>query len=95
MTDFAARVSRVRMKDGADVHIIEPRANDIPSVLRVVAGEIEQGLHGDVGSIVAVFEGSAGIDLFGWGNIDGLRAIGVLNLGMQKLTSMTLSEIDA
>jgi hypothetical protein len=40
--------------------------------------------------MVAVAELNGELALYGWGNIDGLRAIGMLSLGMTKLTQETL-----
>jgi hypothetical protein len=65
-------------------------AADIAAQFRRMADEIDSGEISHIESMVAVAEIDGGIQLFGWGNIDGMRATGMLSLGMTKLTSETL-----
>ncbi len=65
-------------------------AKDIASQFRRMADEIDSGEIGHIESMVACAEIDGQVELFGWGNIDGLRAIGMLNLGITKLPTETL-----
>lgn len=70
-------------------------AADIAAQFRRMADEIDAGEIGHVESMVAVAEIDGQICLYGWGNIDGMRATGMLTLGMTKLTSETLDWMDS
>lgn len=95
MTEFRARISRVRMKGGADVTIIEPRSNDVPAMARKFAHDVECGEYGSVDCVVAVVATSDDLHLFGWGNIDGLRATGLLSMGSYKLNEAVVAGLRA
>jgi hypothetical protein len=69
-------------------------AADIASQFRRMADEIDAGEIGHIESMVAVGEIDGAIVLYGWGNIDGLRATGMLSLGLTKLTSETLEAME-
>jgi len=65
-------------------------AKDIAGQFRRMADEISSGEIGHIESMVACAEIDGEIQIYGWGNIDGLRAIGMFSLATSKLTSETL-----
>ncbi|WP_284278664.1 hypothetical protein [Sphingobium jiangsuense] len=65
-------------------------AKDIAAQFRRMADEIDAGEIGHIESMVACAEIDGAIEIFGWGNIDGLRAIAMFNLGHAKLVAGTL-----
>lgn len=69
-------------------------AADIASQFRLMADEIDNGVHGHIESMVSVAEIDGQIVLYGWGNVDGMRALGMLSLGNTKLNSQTLEWMD-
>lgn len=73
----------------------EVNAADIVAQFRRMADELENGEIAHIESMVAVAEQDGEIALYGWGNIDGLRAIGMLSLGSTKLTKETLEWMEA
>jgi hypothetical protein len=54
-----------------------------------MANEIESGER-VIESMVACAELDGQIEIYGWGNIDGMRAIGMFSLATAKLTGQTL-----
>jgi hypothetical protein len=72
------------------VPLREVSAVDVAAQFRRMADEIEQGEISHVESMVSVAEIDGEICLYGWGNIDGMRATGMLALGLSKLTGETL-----
>lgn len=82
------------MSKAAHINVVPLRevcAADIASQFRRMADEIDSGEIGHIESMVTVSEIDGQIVLHGWGNIDGMRAIGMLSLGVQRLTSETLA----
>lgn len=77
------------------VPLREVCAADIASQFRRMADEIDSGEIGHIESMVSVGEIDGDIVLYGWGYIDGMRGIGMLSLGLSKLTSETLEWIEA
>jgi hypothetical protein len=76
------------------VPILDRNAADIPNALRKMADDIEAGVHGEVDTIITVLDCGSGVELFGWGLVDGLRCIGLLNLGAVKFSRMTLDHLE-
>lgn len=76
------------------VPLREISASDIAAQFRRMADEIDSGEIGHVESMVAVGEIDGQIELYGWGNIDGMRATGMLSLGLVKLTKETLDMME-
>jgi len=72
------------------VPLLEPNAADIAAQFRRMADELDSGEIDHLESMVAVAEQDGEIVLFGWGNIDGMRGIGMLSLAVTKLTTETL-----
>lgn len=77
------------------VPLREVCAADIAAQFRRMADEIDSGEIGHIESMVSCAEIDGEIQLYGWGNIDGLRAIGMLSLSSTKLTSETLKWMEA
>lgn len=77
------------------VALREVSAADIASQFRSMADEIDAGEIGHIESMVACGEIDGEIQIFGWGNIDGMRAIGMFSLATAKLTTETLAAMEA
>ena len=77
------------------VKLREVCAKDIAAQFRRMADEIGSGQIGHVESMVSVAEIDGEIQLFGWGNIDGMRGIGMLSLATTKLTTQTLEWLES
>lgn len=77
------------------VPLREVCAADVASQFRRMAEEIDSGEIGHIESMVSAAEIDGEIVLYGWGNIDGLRAIGMLSLSLAKLNRETLDWMDA
>lgn len=77
------------------VPLREVSANDIAAQFRRMADEIDSGEIEHIESMVAVAEIDGQIVLYGWGNIDGMRATGMLSLGAAQLTRQTLDAMEA
>lgn len=71
----------------------ESNPADIAQQLRNMAERIESGEQGAATAIMVTDTGD-GVELFGWGLIDGMRCIGLLSLGLAKLNRDTLDWID-
>ena len=69
-------------------------AADVAAKFRQMADDLDSGAIAHIESMVSVAEIDGEIALYGWGNIDGLRATGMLALGLTKLTSETLEQMD-
>ena len=69
-------------------------AKDIAAQFRRMADELESGEIDNFESMVAVGEYNGDIQIFGWGNTDGMRAIGLLSLGAAKLNREILNELE-
>lgn len=69
-------------------------ASDISAQFRRMADEIDAGEHGKLESMVACAEVDGRIELYGWGNIDGLRATAMFTLASAKLTRETLNAME-
>ena len=70
---------------------------DVVAMLREMADNIEKGdgEHGEVRSVTACVETNKGkIEVFGWADTGILRSIGVLHLGIERLTRMRLRQFE-
>ncbi len=76
------------------VPLREVNAADVAGQFRRMADDLDSGEIAHIESMVAVAEQDGEIVLYGWGNIDGLRAIGMLSLGSTKLTRETLDQME-
>lgn len=72
------------------VNLREHTSKDIVAQFRRMADQLESGEIEHLESLVSVGEIDGEIQLFGWGNVDGLRAIGLLSLGLAQLNKQTL-----
>lgn len=72
------------------VPLRETPINDIAAQFRKMADEIDAGEHGHMESMVVCAEIDGVVQIYGWGNIDGMRAIAMFNLASAKLTGETL-----
>lgn len=78
----------------AEVVTLHP-CQDAVAMLRQMADNIEKGEHEPVRSITAVVEAASGaIEVFGWADTGLLRSIGVLHLGIERLTRMRLRSFE-
>lgn len=76
----------------AEVVTLHPR-QDIVAMLRQMADKIETGEVENVRSVTAVAEFDDGsVDIYGWADTGLLRSIGVLHLGIERLTRMRLRQ---
>ncbi len=87
MDEFAARR---RLKGPRVVNLRPVCAKDVASQFRRMADEIDSGEIGHIESMVSCAEIDGEIIIFGWGNVDGLRATGMFSLAVTKLTQETL-----
>lgn len=79
----------------AEVITLHPH-QDCVAMLRQMADNIEKGEHEPTRSITAVVESeSGGVEVFGWADTGLLRSIGVLHLGIERLTRMRLRLFEA
>ena len=69
-------------------------AKDVAAQFRRFADEIDAGEIGHIESMVSCAEIDGEIRIYGWGNIDGLRATGMFSLAVAKLTSETLAAME-
>lgn len=61
-------------------------ALDVPAMLRLLADRVDAGEF-DVASAACVVElTDRTVELFGWGNTDGLHTVGLLHAGMRRVT---------
>jgi hypothetical protein len=87
-----------RRKAKAGPKVVKLRATsakDVASQFRRMADEIDAGEIGHIESMVACAEIDGKIQIFGWGNIDGLRATGMFSLAVTKLTREVLDVMEA
>jgi len=68
------------------------KCGNVPAMLRQLADEIEG--DGSAASVVLILSNQAGIDVRGFGQMDGMTAIATLNLGLAKLVNGTLAEME-
>ena len=78
----------------ANLKLVEfpDKCGNVPAMLRQLADEIEA--DGNTASVVLVLSDEVGIDVRGFGQMDGMTAIATLNLGLAKLVNGTLAEMD-
>lgn len=76
------------------VPLREVSAKDIAAQFRRMADDIDTGEIGHIESMVACGEIDGEIQIFGWGNIDGMRATGMFSLAVTKLTRETLDAME-
>lgn len=69
-------------------------AADVAAQFRRMADEIDSGEIGHIESMVACAEIDGKIELYGWGNVDGLRATAMFTLAVAKLSRETLDAMD-
>jgi len=69
-------------------------AKDIAAQFRRMADELDSGEIANFESMVCVGDYNGDISIYGWGNIDGMRAIGLLTLGSAKFNREILAAID-
>lgn len=65
--------------------IYETNFRDIPGMLRRLADDIEAGKWGDVQDTLLILHNDLGVEVFGWGDVDFVRSIGVLELGRARM----------
>ncbi len=65
--------------------LFESTANDIPAMLRKLAGDIEAGTYGDIVEAVCVLQGPK-VETFGWGP----GACGKTSLGLLSAASWVI-----
>lgn len=79
----------------AEVITLHP-AHDVVAMLRQMADNIEKGAVAPVRSVTAVVEHDDGdCQVYGWADTGLLRSIGVLHLGIERLTRMRLRQFEA
>lgn len=66
---------------------------DIPGQLRGMAEAIERG-ELTIERIITITEGPEGVELYGWGTIDGLRAVGLQTIALAKMNRDILTQLD-
>lgn len=76
------------------VPLREVSAKDIAGQFRRMAADIDAGEIGHIESMVACAEIDGEIQIFGWGNTDGMRATGMFSLAVAKLTRETLDALE-
>lgn len=80
------------MKDGAEVTVLRPmNPANISQQLRRTADEIERG-ELTCETMVAVLNTDDGVSVYGWGNVDGARAVALLSLGTHELHRLILRD---
>lgn len=68
---------------------------DVVAMLREMADNIEKGDVAPVRSVTAVVEHEDGdVQVYGWADTGPLRSIGVLHLGIERLTRMRLRQFE-
>jgi hypothetical protein len=75
--------------------LYEKNASDIVAMLRQAADTIESETPEDnrTEAVVAVqLHASGAIQVYGWGGVDSLKAIGTLHLGAAQLTARMLDD---
>ena len=63
----------------------KPSLHDIPAMLRNIADDIEAGEMGETVSGVMLIESTDGLRVFGWGDAEGHKAVGLFYTGAQML----------
>jgi hypothetical protein len=72
------------------VTLKESNFRNIAETLRIIANEVESGLHGDVATCALVLTGSQ-VDVFHMGAGDVADAVFAMHLGIHKIARMTCS----
>lgn len=83
----------------AEVHTLYPaNARQIPAMLRRAADSIEteeaEGFSPTNAMVAVQVTANGSIRVYGWGDVDNIRAIGLLHLGLQEIGSIQLSDGD-
>ena len=83
----------MRKRKPSVVQFREQNPRDIAQQVRLMADRIESG---DLPCDTMIFVADAGIDLelYGWGKIDGMRCVGLLNMAAHKFMRDTLDWMD-
>jgi hypothetical protein len=74
------------------VPVMETNGADIAQQLRQMADRFESGDLVDIDTAIFIHDNPT--TLYGWGKIDGMRCIGLLNLASHKLMRDTLDWAD-
>lgn len=79
----------------ADLKVVPmpPRCGDVSAMLRRLADEIDDGEFGEEARVVLVLDGEP-FSVRGYGKVDGMQAIGLLQLASTHLLTSTLAEMD-
>jgi len=73
------------------VELNKSNFRDISETLRVIADDIDSGKYGILDSAAVVIElGNGAVEVFGLGDAELVRSIGLLNLGAFHLSKMRL-----
>jgi hypothetical protein len=76
------------------VPILDLNAADLAQQLRALADQIESGDFA-CDTMILVADPPGGLDIRGWGKVDGMRCIGLLNLASHNLMRLTLDWMEA
>jgi hypothetical protein len=71
------------------VPILDLNAADLAQQLRALADQVESGEFA-CDTMMLVADPPSGLDIRGWGKVDGMRCIGLLNLASHNLMRLTL-----
>jgi len=77
----------------AEVIPMPPRPGDVAAMLRKMADEVEAGDLGDNVKVAMAVSGDS-FEVRGFGKIDGMEAIALLNLGLAYMVNETLEEME-
>lgn len=81
------------MADLKPVPLFASNYRQIPETLRVIAQEIEDGKHEAIESAAVVIEKEdGGVEVFGLGDSELVRTLGLLLLGQHRLAAMRLPD---
>ena len=72
------------------VTLYDTNCRDIPEMLRGLADSLEAGSEGTDALICVRLTENGGVELYGWGDCDNLKAIAILQLAMTSMTNATL-----
>lgn len=70
-----------------------PRCGDVSAMLRQLADDVDAGEYGDEARVVIVVDGTP-FSVRGYGKVDGLQAVGLLQLGIAHIVNSTLDELE-
>ena len=71
-----------------------PRGPDICAQLRQLAEDIENGLHGETKVVACVMEAAGDLTVFGFGQTDLMRLIGLFTTGAMLATTEACGECE-